>query len=319
MELIIKPTGRCNFNCKFCSANLLNIKHQTKVPNELIKIIQTIKPNSLIFTGGDPLLVGPEYYYEILSLGNFSISLTTNLKDYYIQPKKWIDLFKNERVGICTSFQYGNERMWSSEQVYSEDAFKKVMKRFKEDVGYTPSFISVISKSNEDKALDHLYLAKELKTKCKINGVLPIGSSKEYYPLYKMIDIWLQIKENNLEEYWDNQIQFHNGGCNFNTNLICSSTIRSFWLDNNNNIHYNNCEDCAVRGSSIPLDTNIVTPKEESAKPEQLISQDCLCCELCRLCNACKSTRQSILDRQTFCSEMKKRKQKILDAKWKIY
>ena len=105
MELIIKPTGRCNFNCKFCSANLLNIKHQTKVPNELIKIIQTIKPNSLIFTGGDPLLVGPEYYYEILSLGNFSISLTTNLKDYYIQPKKWIDLFKNERVGICTSFQ----------------------------------------------------------------------------------------------------------------------------------------------------------------------------------------------------------------------
>lgn len=318
MELIIKPTGRCNFNCKFCSANLLNIKHSTKVPDELVKLIQTIKPNGLIFTGGDPLMVDPDYYYEILSLGDFHISFTSNLKDFYINPNKWIDLFRNERVGVCTSFQYGNERMWNVNQVYSEDVFRKVMKKFKDSIGYTPSFISVISKSNEDRALDHIYLAKELGTRCKINGVLPIGLSKEYYPLYKMIDIWLKIIEAGLEDYWDNHIQFQNGGCNFNTNLMCSSSIRSFWIDNQNQINYNNCEDCAVRGARIPLDTGIVKPTAEKLKHEHLLSSECLYCELCTLCNACRSTKQAITDKETFCSEMKKRKQKILDTKWKI-
>lgn len=84
MELIIKPTSRCNFNCNFCSAGLLKIKTITRVPSELKQVLFTIKPNNLIITGGDPLMMPPSYYEELLTLGDWNISFTTNLKDFYL-------------------------------------------------------------------------------------------------------------------------------------------------------------------------------------------------------------------------------------------
>lgn len=73
--------------------------------------------------------------------------------------------------------------------------FRRVCKKFKDYVGYVPMFISVINAENEDKALDHVLLAKDLGTQCKLNPVLPYGISAEAYPKYKMVDIWLKIQE----------------------------------------------------------------------------------------------------------------------------
>ena len=318
MELIIKPTSRCNFNCTFCSANLLNIKHSTNVSDKLKNVLNTLKPDTLIFTGGDPLMVSPKYYEEILSLGDWHISFTTNLKDFYLHPDKWVDLFRNTRLGITTSFQYGDERRWDKNTPYSEEMFIKVIKLFEEKIGYTPTFISVISEYNEDRALDHLLLAKKLNTQCKINGVLPMGLSKDFYPLYKMIDIWLSIKENGLEEYWDNEIQFYNGGCNFNTNLMCESSIRTFWLNDKEEIQYNNCEDCASQGHRIPLDIYRPIPKESKINVNDMVCDNCLMCPLYRLCNGCKSMRKINKLTPNHCEEMRKRLDKIKEMGWKI-
>lgn len=318
MELIIKPTGRCNFNCTFCSAGLLNIKHQTKVPEELKKVINTIKPDGLIFTGGDPLCVNPSYYEEILTLGEFNIAFTTNLKDFYFHPEKWENLFKNKRLGIGTSFQYGNDRLWDKNTPYTEEMFIKVMTMFKERIGYVPPFISLINNANEKQALDHLHLAKKLNTKCKLNMTLALGKSKNFYPLYKMIDIWLKAKELGLDKYQDTKIQFYNGGCNFNTNLSCKSTIRAFWLSNTNEITYSWCEDCGTSGLTLPLDTKKVIPTKEKLDINTLLSEKCLTCELCNLCNACTSLRNTNKQTKNHCEEMLKRKEIIMRTGWKL-
>ena len=318
MELIIKPTSRCNFNCTFCSAGLLNIKHSESVSDKLKEVLNTLKPTTLIFTGGDPLMVSPKYYEEILSLGDWNISFTTNLKDFYLHPDKWISLFNNPRVGVCTSFQYGDERRWDKNTPYTEEMFKKVMALFNKHMGYTPQFISIISSKNEDKALDHLYLAKELNTRCKLNPLSAMGISKEHYPRYKMVDLWLQIKELGLEEYMDTQIQFYEGGCGFNTNLMCESTIRVMWFNDTEEIHYSNCEDCASCGHQMPLDTEMVKPIESKIDPTEMINEKCTYCELCRFCNACKMSRNTNKITPNHCEEMLKRKSKILESGWKI-
>ena len=67
MELIIKPTGLCNFNCEFCSAHGMDIQHPADghVPHQIRDLIMKLKPNGLIITGGEPLMVDPQYYYEL--------------------------------------------------------------------------------------------------------------------------------------------------------------------------------------------------------------------------------------------------------------
>ena len=74
------------------------------VSSELKEALEKISPSCIIVTGGDPLCVSPEFYEELLSLGSWKMSFTTNLKDYYENPGKWDSIFKNPRVGVCTSF-----------------------------------------------------------------------------------------------------------------------------------------------------------------------------------------------------------------------
>ena len=162
MELIIKPTSRCNFACKFCSAGDLSIKHLSSVTSELKHLLQQLNPSNVIITGGDPLCVIPDFYEELLRLGSWRISMTSNLKAFYEDHDTWVPLFKNPRVGVCTSFQYGKGRMWDAATPYTEEMFRKVFDKFLSLVVYRLKFISVISLDNESRALDHLLLAKEL-------------------------------------------------------------------------------------------------------------------------------------------------------------
>ena len=227
MELIIKPTSRCNFACKFCSAGDLSIKHLSSVTSELKDLLQQLNPSNVIITGGDPLCVSPAFYEELLRLGSWRISMTSNLKAFYEDHDTWVPLFKNPRVGVCTSFQYGKGRMWDAATPYTEEMFRKVFDKFLSLVGYRLKFISVIGPDNESRALDHLLLAKELRTKCKLNGVMPLGKSSTAYPMHKIIEIWLQAYEQGLSQFLDTDISLHRGGCNLNVNCLCSSTIRS--------------------------------------------------------------------------------------------
>lgn len=318
MQLIVKPTGRCNFNCTFCSAGLLKIKHSEKVPEELKKVLNTIQPENIIFTGGDPLCVNPTYYEEILNLGNWTISLTTNLKDFYLNPNKWLHILTNPRVDVCTSFQFGEERKWDKNTVYTLSMFKKVVSLFKEKIGYIPPFIALVNNENENQAINHILLAKELGTKCKLNPTLPLGKAKDFYPLYKMIDIWLKIKELNLENYQDVEIPFYKGGCGTNTSLLCDTTIRSFWIDSEEKVVYSKCEDCAVNKYYIPIDKEKVIPKQTPLNMLTNVNKNCAYCELCNLCNGCNSIKKMNKMTKNHCQEMLKRKDKILAAKWKL-
>ena len=196
MHLIIKPTGLCNFNCKFCSAHNLDIKHPSdhKVPDKIKNLILKLKPDSLIITGGEPLMVQPDYYYELHKIRNCPISITSNLKDFFNNPNKWANLFKEEWFGVATSFNYGYTRMWDKHHVYNEEMFIKVMDMYRKYVSNDiPIFLAVIDENNKDTVIDHVLLAKRLGTQAKLNSAIGAGLQGNTYQRYNMFKHYLDI------------------------------------------------------------------------------------------------------------------------------
>lgn len=318
MELIIKPTSVCNFACTFCSAGLLNIKKVREVPQKIVELINLLKPQSVIITGGDPLCIDRRYYEHLLQIYDGPISFTSNLKGYYLNREYWKPILSNNRIGVGTSFQYGNERLWDKNTSYTEEMFIKVMTQFESDFGYVPSFISVITPDNVDRAIDHVYLAKRLNTKCKLNPLKSIGKSVTTFPLYKMIDIYNECTRLGLDQYLDHDIQYR-GGCGWNTGRMCESCIRACWIDNNDQLHYSHCEELLSWGIEIPTDTTKPKPIPHTITLKEVIKPQCYQCRLFNLCNGCAVHREQAKCDPNYCEQMKAREQLILSRKdWKI-
>lgn len=321
MQLIVKPTSRCNFACKFCSAANLNIRHLDHVSDKLKDFIQRLNPQNIIVTGGDPLCVEPSFYNELLEIGGFTVSLTTNLKSFVLNPDKWIPILTNSRIGTCTSFQYGSGRMYDSKTEYTEEMFRKTFQLFEQKVGYKLKFISVISSENEHLALKHLELARELQTKCKLNAVMALGKTEVGYPLHKILDIWLQAKEQHLDRHLDLDVCLQRGGCNLNVNRLCRSTIRAVQVEKDGSLRIANCEDDLL-DYSIPSMTVeeacVQEVKQEAIQPQDAIDSKCMLCELFYVCNGCHQWRKANKLLPEHCQEMLKLKDRIKKSGWKI-
>lgn len=275
---MIKPTLACQFKCDFCSAAKYK---SSKNLQSFLTEIRKINPDDVIITGGDPLLVDVLFFHDILAINSsITISITTNLWDFYLHPKKWIDLFKNPRVGVTTSFQYGQLRKKPDGTPFSENDFIKIQQLFLKYIGYTPTFISVISNENKHLAIKHVLLAKRLNTMCKINAMLPLGKSTDYFPRYELLKIYIDIIKNGLEKYEANTLNRSFGNCPFNINDRCQKfniAIRNI----NNGFLYNCCEDLLYMNIGNSFDITDV------ACAKSTLRENCVQCKMNRICNGC--------------------------------
>lgn len=317
MNLIIRVTGRCNFNCAFCSATSLNIAHpKNGVPEQIKEVIKSINPTSIMISGGEPLLVGPEYYYELLELTNCHISITTNLKEFYYDPDKWVELFRNPRIGITTSFNYGDTRRWDKDTVYTEEKFIEIFNLFKEKVGnnITLPFIAVIDESNEDTVLDTVRLAKRLNTFCRINNATQQGSCKTTYPRYKMFQKYIEIVDAGLGEYEVYCKNTRFSACPMNVQFLCKSSIRTCYVDKDNVLHYYDC--CETEVEHLLDYKDDINKEIKPVRPcvEELVSPKCVLCPLYSICNGCSSQKDHYPAEH--CSEMQKLKSRFIELGW---
>lgn len=322
MELIIKTTGACNMACKFCAASNLRTYEQKKMDPRIIDVIDNIKPNGIIVTGGDSLCCSPDWYLELFErFTDIQVDFVTNLKEFYLNTDIWSEIFRRNNIRVCTSFNYGNTRMWDKDTVYDEVMFRKVMNLFGERIGWLPMFISVIDYDNEWSINKTIELAKNLGTQCRLNNAMKLGRQGIYYPRARMFEHWIKIIENGDEEFEINCMERDKGICPFNTSLLCKSTIRSLYIDENNRLRYQNCEDRLNNlEKDIPLDIGLVKPKEERIPLENTINPEkCQYCELYNLCNACETNREQAKKyAPEYCSLMLKNKDRIIKAGWKL-
>lgn len=321
MQVIIKPTGLCNFRCKFCSAANLSINHPSdgKCHQQIKDLIADLKPRSIIITGGEPLMVPPEYYYDLHEFYPCNISPTTNLKDFYLHPDKWTPLFNEKWFTPTTSFNYGDTRMWDEDTVYSEEMFIKVIELFKERTGAPPpSFIAVIDDYNEHTVMDHVLLAKKLGMKAKLNNAIAMGIQDVTYQRYKMFAQYLKVIDAGLGDYEWHCSNKDLGICPHNINLLCESCIRCCFVDNTGNLHVSSCEDEISVGIEFPTSRYNLGAVKEIIDPEDFITPECSYCELFRLCNGCRSNRRNAKTDPNYCEEMSKLKDRIIETGWYI-
>ena len=328
MDLIIKPTEACNFKCTFCSstsidpdkAGLLDLNY---IYDFLKRFPDT---NTIIVNGGDPLMVDPQYYWDLIAHMDehhypASISFTSNLWPFLIKPNKWLDLFKHERMGVTTSFQYGGGRLKGDFTNFSEKDFWLVSDKMLELVGYRPDFISVIIEENLDTAIDNVLLAKKMGVNCKLNYAMASGVQGTTLQLSKIYEVYVKIWEMGLTEWEWNTAQMvkrlQGGGTTCPQNRNCDDGIRAL---NPGGDYYS----CGAFGDDMdyPIDFKeemkgkFFTPV--SSDPDiQTMKQACYTCPMFKICNGCRKTVRDMKRERTVeehCKRMKGLAPRILES-----
>jgi radical SAM protein with 4Fe4S-binding SPASM domain len=337
MDLIIKPTERCNFKCTFCSStNITDDKSKELDLEYIFKFIDRYpETNTIIVNGGDPLMMNPEYYWKIIEYLDkvncfASISFTTNLWPFYKNPNKWKNLFNHPRMGITTSFQYGGGRLKGDLSEFSEEDFWKCSDAMLEHCGYRPDFITVITDENEKDAIKNVELAKKMGVVCKLNYAFSSGPPVKFkniimgqegkpYMLAKIYEIYIKIWEMQLWpwEYNTKQMMKRLKGQSTTCpqNRDCDSGIRNLQPSGD---YYS----CGAFGDDRKYPINF--EKEMSGEkvfplkfqPELLsLKQSCFTCPMFKICNGCKKTIKDLKDYnmvEEHCFRMKQIAPKVI-------
>lgn len=317
MDIIINPTNKCNFNCSFCMAS--DLEDKTLTIEKTIELLDKYytEPGTIIINGGDPLMMDPQYYKDLLSYLNKKfdtpshLSLTTNLYDWYIHPEKWYDILNNKNVGVITSFQYGESRRLKTGRIYKVDLFRKVMSKFNETFHYTPDFISVVDENNQPCAYKTAKLAKDLGVKCKLNKIMTLGRAKynKYFPWYRMFNIYINAIDKGLGKYISNisnlKSYFSSDGSYCPVCRKCYHGIRA--INNDGKVYP--CGNLTSDEVFNKYDLETGVSSDQFAKDYNMISFRCLFCENYKLCNSCRSIICEVKrfrDEENYCKQMKK-------------
>jgi len=330
MDLIIKPTEKCNFKCTFCSSTKITDDKTAELDHQYIYDFLTRFPDTrtIIVNGGDPLMMPVDYYWEIINWldehdYDTTISFTSNLYPFYKNPQKWKELFKNERMGITTSFQYGGGRLKGDLTEFTEEDFWKVSDAMLEHVGYRPDFISVITDENQHDAIKNVELAKKMGVECKLNYAMSsgppvmfkgirMGQEGSPYLLANMYEIYVEIWKRGLAPWEFNTKQMmkrlSGGSTCCPQNRECDAGIRTLQPSGD---YYS----CGAFGDDrlYPIDFKaemsgaIIRPLKHEFEL-QTMTNDCYGCPMFDICNGCRKTIKDHKDyglTETHCRKMK--------------
>lgn len=339
MDLIIKPTEKCNFKCTFCSSTYITDDKTVELDLEKIYLFLKRFPETqtIIVNGGDPLMMNPNYYWKLIEhldkiQSKSTISITTNLWPFYKNPNKWKDLFKNSRVGVTTSFQYGGGRLKGDLTEFSEHDFWNVSDCMLEHIGYRPDFISVITEENEKDAVKNVELAKRMNVECKLNYAFSSGPPVKFknivmgqqgkpYMLAKIYEIYVEIWKKGLTDWEYNTKQMvkrlKGEATSCPQNRKCDEGIRTLQPSGD---YYS----CGAFGDdriyNINFEKEILGEKifPLQFQPElQSLKQSCFTCPMFQICNGCRKTIKDLKDYnmvEEHCFRMKKIASDIIES-----
>lgn len=217
IALTIKPTNACNFQCKHCF-NGEHLKEKDFLPIETVfKALELISKKyndiKITFHGGEPTLVGIDFYKNIFSYEkmlkkkydvNFWHLFQTN---GYLLNSEFIDLLISEGVFISISFDGPHNNDLRSKS----DIILKRINEIKEKNGKLRIFCVETAKSIE-YLFDTYNWFKENKLNYKILPIQPRGfaeNKKEFIlnpkiyinNLLKVYTFWLKDKGNSTNMY----------------------------------------------------------------------------------------------------------------------
>jgi uncharacterized protein len=203
---IIKPTRDCNLGCKYCYTEVRDTGEKTSLETitvfleklkkwelDNIKIPKGAKPEeysvytNLIWHGGEPLLMGQEFYENIVLIQKemetpnfkFDNSMQTNGT---LLTEEYFDFLYKNKFGLGLSLD-GPKHLNDLTRVYKDgsSAFDDIMRaaEIMKKKGDKPGFISVITSKNVNNLEEIADFFKEKKYGVKLNPLIPSGVALE--------------------------------------------------------------------------------------------------------------------------------------------
>jgi len=143
---LVKPTHACNFDCKYCYDKDMRRKYgdgimTMEVWERIVRIAS--KYNALIvFHGGEPLMVGVDWYREAFEIADkyppLSYGMQSNLS---LLNEEYIELFKERNLTMGGSYDFT-----AQEDYRGEGTLEKI--RLAKEMEFPVSCICVVTKKN---------------------------------------------------------------------------------------------------------------------------------------------------------------------------
>ena len=115
LNLILKPTNACNMRCSYCyhyekgyGDNRMSLEMFDHICSTVLPFYDNI---TMLWHGGEPMLMGIEFYIEVFKIINSYLKLYGEKKVKFIFQtnltlinKDWLDFFKYHHIYVGTSF-----------------------------------------------------------------------------------------------------------------------------------------------------------------------------------------------------------------------
>ncbi len=200
MNLIIKPTDLCNLKCEYCyhqhfsnCNKIIDFKYVEKLFTLCTNNFDKVE---VVWHGGEPLLVGIEFYKKVVRLQwqlykktrcRFYNSIQTNAT---LIDEKWIRFFKKYKFYVGVSYDGLNNSLYRQETKKTEKSLR-LLKKHKCGTG----ILSVVTAQNSN--MTEMYRHSKLLTNTiKFNPVFSENEEAEY-----LLNVIEYI--NQLRVFWD--------------------------------------------------------------------------------------------------------------------
>lgn len=226
LTLIFKPITACNLRCKYCYAEnpnstepvrFMSIEEMKKVFDWIADycLINQYKKISIIWHGGEPLLIPVDVMETILQYGE-SIFSAKGLKHKYLIQSNLVNI-SDERVELIK--RYFNNKIGGSLDVGTstrifpngENSKELVIKNIKslKDAGVNVSVITMLTPENIDHIKEIYNSFKEIGINFKSAAVFPTAfdknvdvfslTDKEYIKAsIELFDLWFNDRDCNI-------------------------------------------------------------------------------------------------------------------------
>lgn len=190
LTAIIKPTEACNFSCKYCyvpedvSRSHMSLPTLEKVLDSLLA--QNLDKLNIIWHGGEPLVMGAEFYKSAIEYINKNNKGTK--VEYKIQTngslidEEVIDLFKTNNFSVGISLD-GPEAVHNTNRIYKngKGTYNEVARGInllkKANVNF--GILTILSKTSQGHEKEIYAELLRIGAPAKINTYLPAGHGKK--------------------------------------------------------------------------------------------------------------------------------------------
>lgn len=316
--VVVKTNNTCNLHCSYCYEEFHQQLPQSKLNEDTANVIfdklsaycmlKSIDNLNIIWHGGEPMLMGIDFYRQMIDLEKkYSVTFNNLMQtNGTLLNDEWLDFFVAQNFKIGISFD-GSPRSNNIHRQSTERVVENLRKMNQH--GLYPSVICVISDSNYSYCHELFDFFASVKTEyidlipCYENNKKYSLSSEHYVSFFtQAFNRWLSSDKRPTIRLFSNITDMMLGHLLPNSYVTCSLTGRCgeiISIDTNGDIYFCDCLPKEKKHCIGNLNNNTLYALSQKdnyktlQKLNSFVPTDCLSCQYKMLCGKGCLTRRT--------------------------